>query len=115
MSKSPSTSTSTTVRRNQDQTRPDQTRPDQTRPDREHQTESIECRVRPNPLLARKDTKKEEERLRYQWDENKNLEKRDDKFNILVTLFRAGSPKGAKRRVDLKWHTFTIFGFCLTC
>ena len=64
----------------------------------EHQTESIECRVRPNPLLARKDTKKEEERLRYQWDENKNLEKRDDKFNILVTLFRAGSQKGAKRK-----------------
>ena len=114
MSKSPSTSTSTTVRRNQDQIRPDQT--DQTRPDREHQTESIECRVRPNPLLARKDTKKEEERLRYQWDENKNLEKRDDdKFNILVTLFRAGSQKGAKRRVDLKWHTITIFGFYLTC
>ena len=91
------------------QTKP---RPDQTRPDREHQTESIECRVRPNPLLARKDTKKEEERLRYQWDENKNLEKRDDKFNILVTLFRAGSQKGAKRK---KWHTITIFGFCLTC
>ena len=111
MSKSPSTSTSTTVRRNQDQIRPDQT--DQTRPDREHQTESIECRARPNPLLARKDTKKEEERLRYQWDENKNLEKRDDdKFNILVTLFRAGSQKGAKRK---KWHTITIFGFCLTC
>ena len=89
MSKSLSTSTSTTVRRNQDQTRPDQARPD-----REHQTENIECRVRPNPLLARKDTKKEEERLRYQWDENKNLEKRDDdKFNILVTLFRAGSQR----------------------
>ena len=88
--------------------RPDQTRSDQTRPDREHQTENIECRVRPNPLLARKDTKKEEERLRYQWDENKNLEKRDDKFNILVTLFRVGSQKGAKRRVDLKWHTITV-------
>ena len=117
MSKSPSTSTSTTVRRNQDQTRSDQTRPDQTRPDREHQTENIECRVRPNPLLARRD---EEERLRYQWDENKNLEKRGDKFNILVTLFRAGSltPLGVRalqRKLNLLltlfWYPF--FHMCL--